>query len=185
MPSKEQSFLLRPAQAADMDAITSIYAHHVLHGNGTFETTPPCTNDMQQRWADVRQKGLPWLCAEQAGEVVGFAYANWFRPREAFRFCAEDSIYITPQAQGLGVGRALLHELMQQCEIFGIRKMVAVIGDSANHGSIALHKSLGFSHVATLPSCGWKFDSWLDIVIMERWLGTGDQTPPPTLQSST
>jgi L-amino acid N-acyltransferase YncA len=174
---------LRAAQAADMPHLAAIYGHHVLHGTGTFETTPPSPDDMLKRWADVRDKGLPWLCAERDGRVLGFAYANWFRPREAFRFCAEDSIYIAPEAIGQGVGRALLNELMQQCEAAGIRKMVAVVGDSANAGSIGLHQAMGFSLAATLPSCGWKFDRWLDIVILERWLGTGDRTPPPTLQT--
>lgn len=183
MPHPKLPARLRAATASDIPAITAIYAHHVLHGTGTFETTPPSAQDMLKRWADVQEKGLPWLCAEHEGEVVGFAYANWFRPREAFRFCAEDSIYISPQWQGHGVGRALLSELMQQCELAGIRKMVAVVGDSANTGSIGLHEAMGFSRAATLPSCGWKQDRWLDIVILERWLGTGNSTPPPTAQT--
>lgn len=182
MPCPTPEYLLRHALAADMPTVTQIYAHHVLHGTGTFETQPPTEQDMRQRWADVLGKGLPWLCAEQDGEVVGFAYANWFRPREAFRFCVEDSIYLAPQAQGKGLGRALLLELMQQCEALGMRKMVAVVGDSSNLSSIGLHQAMGFSPVATLPSCGWKHNRWLDIVILERWLGTGDQTPPPNLQ---
>lgn len=179
MFNPKPSATLRPAHESDMGAISAIYAHHVVHGTGTFEATPPSTSDMLKRWVDVRTKGLPWLCAEVKGQVVGFAYANWFRPREAFRFCAEDSIYIAPEMIGHGLGRALLSELMQQCEAAGLRKMVAVVGDSANQSSVGLHLAMGFSHAATLPSCGWKHDRWLDIVILERWLGTGDSTPPP------
>jgi L-amino acid N-acyltransferase YncA len=173
---------LRAVTEADFEAMTAIYSHHVRHGTGTFETTPPSHSEMLKRWADVRDKSLPWLCAERDGRVMGFAYANWFRPREAFRFCAEDSVYIAPEAIGQGLGRALLGELMQQCEAAGIRKMVAVVGDSANTHSIGLHQAMGFTCTTTLVSCGWKFDRWLDIVILERWLGTGDRTPPPTLQ---
>ena len=183
MPNAKPPVTLRPAQESDMEAISAIYAHHVVHGTGTVEATPPSPSDMLKRWADVHSKGLPWLCAEVDGQVVGFAYANWFRPREAFRFCAEDSIYIAPEMTGLGLGRALLGELMQQCEAAGIRKIVAVVGDSANQSSVGLHVAMGFSHAATLPSCGWKHDRWLDIVILERWLGTGDSTPPPKQQS--
>jgi L-amino acid N-acyltransferase YncA len=174
---------LRPATQADFEAITAIYSHHVQHGTGTFETVPPSHSDMLKRWDDVCAKGLPWLCAERDGKVIGFAYANWFRPREAFRFCAEDSVYIAPEAIGQGLGRALLVELMQQCEAVGIRKMVAVVGDSANVGSVSLHQAVGFSLATTLPACGWKQDRWLDIVILERWLGTGNSTPPPKLQT--
>ena len=183
MPNPKPPVTLRPAQESDMAAISAIYAHHVVHGTGTFEATPPSTSDMLKRWADVQSKGLPWLCAEVDGQVVGFAYANWFRPREAFRFCAEDSIYIAPEMTGLGLGRALLGELMQQCESAGIRKMVAVVGDSANVSSVGLHEAMGFTSAATLPSCGWKHDRWLDIVILERWLGPGDSTPPPKQQT--
>ena len=183
MLHSKPSVTLRPAQESDMAAISVIYAYHVVHGTGTFEATPPSTSDMLKRWDDVRSKGLPWLCAEVDDQVVGFAYANWFRPREAFRYCAEDSIYIAPEMTGLGLGRALLGELMQQCETAGIRKIVAVVGDSANQSSVGLHVAMGFTHAVTLPSCGWKHDRWLDIVILERWLGTGDSTPPPKQQT--
>lgn len=182
MPHPTPPVILRAALVSDMPAMAAIYGHHVVHGTGTFETTAPSESDMHKRWLDVYAKGLPWLCTELDGQVVGFAYANWFRPREAFRYCAEDSVYIAPQLQGHGLGQTLLRELMQQCEASGIRKMVAVVGDSANVGSIRLHETMGFTQAATLPACGWKHDRWLDIVILERWLGTGDSTPPPTLQ---
>ena len=170
--------LIRPSRDEDLPAITAIYAHNVLHGTGTFEITPPAQPDMATRRADVLTKGLPWLVAELDGQVVGFAYCNWLRPREAFRFAAEDSIYLAPASHGRGVGRALLTELCAQAERAGMRKMVAVIGDSANAGSIGLHAALGFVHTGLIRSCGWKFDRWLDIVYMEKALGYGDSTPP-------
>lgn len=171
--------LIRPSRDADIDAITSIYAHHVLHGTATFETEPPAAAEMAQRRADVLDKRLPWLVAEVDGLVQGYAYATWFRPRSAFRYCVEDSIYLAPGAQGRGLGRALMAELMTRCQLAGMRKMVAVIGDSANAGSIGLHRALGFTLVGTMAACGWKFERWLDIVIMERTLGLGHSTPAP------
>lgn len=170
--------LIRPCQDEDLDAVTHIYRHHVLHGTATFETSPPSVDDMRQRCQDVRAKGLPWLVATRHGDVVGYAYANWFRPRAAFRYCAEDSIYLAREATGQGIGRALLAELMSQCERAGMRKLVAVIGDSANDASIGLHRSMGFEPVGTLAHCGWKFNRWLDIVMMERSLGAGSGAPP-------
>lgn len=170
--------LIRPSSDADIDAITSIYAHHVLHGTATFETTPPSALEMAQRRSDVLSKGLPWLVVEVDGRVQGYAYANWFRPRDAFRYCAEDSIYLAPGMEGRGLGRALLAELLRCCERAGMRKMVAVIGDSANQGSIGLHRALGFAHAGTMAACGWKLGRWLDIVLMERALGPGGSTPP-------
>jgi L-amino acid N-acyltransferase YncA len=169
---------LRPAIDADIGAITTIYAHHVLHGTGTFETTPPTEEDMSGRRTDVLAKGLPYLVVEDASGVLGFAYCNWFKPRPAYRFSAEDSIYLAPAAQGLGLGRLLLTELMAQAERAGVRKLIAVIGDSANNGSIGLHKACGFTHVGVLSACGWKFDRWLDVVLMERSIGLGSATAP-------
>ena len=170
--------LLRAALDADLPAITAIYGHHVLEGTGTFETTPPSLDEMGQRRADVLSRGLPYLVAESGGRVLGFAYCNWFKPRPAYRFSAEDSIYIAPQAQRLGLGRSLLQALGQQAEAAGVRKLIAVIGDSANAGSIGVHTACGFSHVGVLKSCGWKFDRWLDVVLMEKVLGDGDNSPP-------
>jgi phosphinothricin acetyltransferase len=169
---------IRPAIDADIGAITAIYAHHVLHGTGTFETTPPNEEDMAGRRRDVLAKGLPYLVVEDAGGVLGFAYCNWFKPRPAYRFSAEDSIYLAPDAQGLGLGRLLLTELMAQAERAGVRKLIAVIGDSANNGSIELHKACGFTHVGILSACGWKFDRWLDVVMMERSIGLGSSAAP-------
>jgi phosphinothricin acetyltransferase len=125
---------------------------------------------------------LPWLAAESDGQVIGYAYANWFRPRPAFRYSAEDSIYVRHDGHRRGVGRALLAELTTRCERLGLRKLIAVIGGSANAGSIGLHQRLGFSHVGTMAGCGWKADQWLDVVLMERTLGAGQTLPPPDQQ---
>ncbi|MDM7950192.1 GNAT family N-acetyltransferase [Hydrogenophaga sp.] len=173
--------LIRPSHEQDLAAITRIYGHHVLKGTGTFETTPPSEADMTTRRADVLAKGLPWLVVEDNGAVVGFAYGNWFKPRPAYRFSVEDSIYMAPEAAGKGLGRALLAELMAALERAGVRRVMAVIGDSANAGSIGVHKALGFEVAGTIPSCGWKFDRWLDIVLMQRSLGVGDSTAPEAL----
>jgi L-amino acid N-acyltransferase YncA len=170
--------LIRPSTDADIAQITAIYAHHVLHGTGTFETTPPTESDMAARRADVLGKGLPYLVAEEEGRVLGFAYCQWFKPRPAYRFSAEDSIYLHPEAAGRGLGKQLLAALAAQAEAVGIRKLIAVIGDSGNAGSIGVHGALGFSRVGVFQSCGWKFGRWLDIVLMEKALGEGDRTPP-------
>ena len=170
--------LIRPSRDEDVAAITAIYRHHVLTGTGTFEIDPPTEADMASRRADVLSKGLPYLVAEDNGQVLGFAYCNWFKPRPAYRFSAEDSIYVAPGLAGKGLGRALLTALCQQVEAAGVRKMLAVIGDSANAGSIGVHAALGFTHTGTVRSCGWKFDRWLDVVLMEKPLGAGDSTPP-------
>jgi phosphinothricin acetyltransferase len=159
-------------------AIAAIYAHHVLHGTGTFETAPPTEIDMATRRADVLSKGLPYLVAEEDGRLLGFAYCQWFKPRPAYRFSAEDSIYLHPEASGRGVGRQLLAELARQAQAAGIRKLIAVIGDSANAGSIGVHRTLGFEHVGVFKSCGWKFGQWRDIVLMEKTIGAGDTTAP-------
>jgi len=170
--------LLRPSRDQDMDAIAAIYAHHVLHGTGTFETEAPSVQDMAARRADVLAKRLPYLVAEQDDQVVGFAYGNWFKPRPAYRYSVEDSIYLAPGQQRAGLGRALLAELLARCEAVGIRKVMAIIGDSANAGSIGLHRALGFSQVGVVESCGWKLGAWRDIVIMQKTLGTGSSAPP-------
>lgn len=170
---------IRPSRDEDVEAITSIYAHHVLHGTGTFEVDPPSATDMAGRRAEVLSRGLPWLVAVVDNRVCGFAYCNWFKPRPAYRFSAEDSIYLAPHAKGQGLGRALLAELASQAERAGVRKLIAVIGDSSNTGSIGVHRALGFQPVGVLASCGWKFDRWLDVVLMERTLGLGDTTAPP------
>lgn len=169
--------LIRPSRDEDMAAITAIYRHHVLTGTGTFEIDPPSEADMSARRADVLAKGLPYLVMENAGQVLGFAYCNWFKPRPAYRYSAEDSIYMAADAGRKGLGKALLTELCAQAERVGVRKLLAVIGDSANTGSIGVHRSVGFTPVGTITSCGWKFDRWLDVVMMEKPLGAGDRTP--------
>ena len=172
------ALLIRPATPADLPAITAVYAWNVLNGTGTFELEAPDLAEMTRRHADVTGKGLPWLVAERAGQVLGYAYANHFRPRRAYRFCLEDSIYLLPEAQGQGAGRLLLAELMARCEAAGTRQMLAVIGDSANLGSIGVHRTLGFEQVGLMKSAGWKFDRWLDVVVMQKSLGQGDAKAP-------
>ena len=170
--------LLRPSSADDVPAITEIYGWHVLNGTGTFELEAPDIAEMGRRRADVVGKDLPWLVAERSGDVLGYAYANHFRPRPAYRFCVEDSIYLAPAAAGQGVGRLLLAELLARCEAAGARQMLAVIGDSANVASVAVHRSLGFEPVGTLRAAGWKFERWLDVVLMQKRLGFGEATAP-------
>ena len=173
-PSPAASLRIRPSIDADLPAIQAIYAHAVEHGTGTFETEVPGVDEMGRRRQEVLGRNLPWLVAERDGDVLGYAYANYFRPRLAYRFCVEDSIYLSPAAQGKGVGRLLLAELMARCEAAGARQMLAVIGDAANAGSVGVHKALGFEHTGVLKSAGWKFGRWLDVVLMQRTLGLGD-----------
>jgi len=177
MPTRP--LLLRPSTPADLAAVRDIYAHAVTQGTGTFELEVPDPAEMARRRDDVLTKGLPWLVAEQDGQVLGYAYANHFRPRPAYRFSVEDSIYLHPEAQGRGVGRVLLAELVARCQAAGARQMLAVIGDSANQGSIGLHRALGFEPCGSLQSVGWKFGRWLDVVLMQRALGAGADSPPP------
>lgn len=170
--------VIRPSTPDDLAAITAIYGWNVKNGTGTFEIDAPDLSEMTRRRNDVLGKGLPWLVAERDGEVLGYAYANPFRTRPAYRFYLEDSVYLAPQAQGQGIGRLLLAELISRCEALGARQMVAVIGDSNNAGSIGLHRALGFEPVGTMRSAGWKFDRWLDVVLMQRTLGEGDGNAP-------
>lgn len=172
------TLLLRASADADLPAITAIYAHAVRHGTGTFELEPPTADEMAQRRRAIVAGGWPWLVAERAGEVIGYAYAGPFRPRPAYRFTVEDSIYLAESARGQGVGTALLRELMRLCEAAGARQMLAVIGDSANAGSIGVHRTLGFAHTGVMRDVGWKFERWLDVVIMQRALGAGSQGAP-------
>jgi L-amino acid N-acyltransferase YncA len=170
--------LIRPSTPADLSAITDIYAWNVMHGTGTFELEAPDAAEMARRIEDVSAKGLPWLVAERDGQVLGYAYANHFRPRKAYRFCVEDSIYLAPQAKGQGVGRLLLAELLARCEAAGARQMMAVIGDSSNVASLGVHRALGFAQVGLMTAAGWKFERWLDVVIMQKSLGLGQSAPP-------
>ena len=170
--------LLRPSTPADLPAITAIYAWNVAHGTGTFELEVPDQTEMTRRRDDVLSKDLPWLVAERDGQVLGYAYANHFRPRRAYRFCLEDSIYLADVAKGQGLGKLLLAELLARCEAAGARQMLAVIGDSANAGSIGVHRALGFEHVGVMAAAGWKFERWLDVVIMQKSLGLGSTSAP-------
>jgi phosphinothricin acetyltransferase len=171
------ALLIRPSTADDVPAIATIYGHAVEHGTGTFELDPPDTAEMARRRDDVLAKGLPWLVGERAGRVVGFAYANPFRPRAAYRFCLEDSIYLDPHAHRQNIGRLLLAELMAQCEARGARQMLAVIGDAANLGSVGVHRACGFEPCGVFKAAGWKFGRWLDVVLMQRALGVGASAP--------
>ncbi len=192
--------IIRASRADDLPQITAIYAHHVLNGTGSFETDAPTLAEMTARRNDVLAKGLPYIVAEgrairDAGpgfegnrQILGYAYCTWFKLRPAYRFSAENSVYIAHGLEGNGLGRALLAELAAQAEKMGIRKLIALIGDSGNAGSIGLHRSAGFTDVGVLKSCGWKFDQWLDVVLMEKALGFGDTSgiapaspPPPKL----
>jgi phosphinothricin acetyltransferase len=170
------SLLIRPSTAADLPAITAVYADAVLAGTGTFELEPPDGDEMGRRRDDVLAKGLPWLVAESSGRLLGYAYANHFRPRRAYRYALEDSVYLAAEARGRGIGRLLLAELVARCEAAGGRQMLAVIGDSDNTGSVALHASLGFRHVGCFNDVGHKFGRWLDVVLMQRALGAGNAT---------
>ena len=176
--SNDPVLTLRPSTAGDVAACAEIYREAVRNGTGTFELDEPDDAEMARRREAILAQGLPWLVAEQGGELLGYAYANQFRPRQAYRFCVEDSIYLAPAARGRGVGRLLLAELVGRCEALGIRQMLAVIGDSANRGSIGVHLACGFGHTGTFAAAGWKFDRWLDVVMMQRRLGAGADTVP-------
>jgi L-amino acid N-acyltransferase YncA len=169
---------IRDATPADIAATQAIYAHHVLHGLGTFETAPPGVEEMQRRYAQITGDGFPYLVAEEPGRLLGYAYANHFRTRAAYRNTVEDSIYIAADAMGRGVGTRLLNALIERCTALGLRQMLAVIGDSANAGSIGVHRGCGFEHTGVMKAVGRKFDRWVDVVIMQRALGAGSDTPP-------
>lgn len=170
--------LIRPSTEADLAAIQAIYAHAVQHGTGTFETEVPDLAEMARRRSEVLGRQLPWLVACEGETVIGYAYANYFRPRLAYRFCLEDSIYLHPEHQGKGTGRLLLTELITRSEALGARQMLAVIGDAANQGSIGVHAALGFVHTGKLANAGWKFGRWLDVILMQRQLGPGASSAP-------
>ncbi len=170
---------VRDSTPADVPAITAIYAHAVTHGCASFETEPPDAAEMARRRDAVLALGLPHLVALRGGDVVGYAYASTYRPRPGYRYTVENSIYVAPAAQRAGVGRALLPVLIARCTAAGKRQMIAVIGDSANEASIALHRAFGFADAGVLRSVGFKFGRWLDSVLMQRALGDGDATVPP------
>ena len=170
--------IIRDATEADAFALAAIYGDAVLHGFGTFEEDPPTSADMDGRRRAVMDMGLPYLVAEIDGQVLGFAYAGPFRPRAAYRYTLEDSVYVSPDAKGKGVGRAVLTAVIEACEALGIRQLMAVIGDTENAGSIGLHKALGFEQMGVGRSVGFKHGRWVDIVHMQKALNGGDTTLP-------
>lgn len=169
---------IRDADEADMAAVQAIYAPHVLTGLASFEEEPPSVAEMAARRREVLERGLPWLVAELDGRIVGYAYATGYRRRRAYRFTLENSVYVADGFLGRGVGTALLAALIARCEAGPWRQMIAVIGDSANAGSIALHRRLGFMTIGILPAVGFKHGRWVDSVFMQRPLGAGDTTAP-------
>jgi len=176
MPALE----IRPTTEADLPAITEIYEYAVLHGTATFELIPPDLAEMTRRFRALTDGGYPYLVATLDGEVAGYAYAGAYRPRPAYRFTVENSIYLDPSFHRRGVGSLLLERLISECEARGFRQMIAVIGDSANAGSIGVHTKSGFKMIGTHPNVGLKFGRWLDTVMMQRDLGEGASTVPVT-----
>jgi phosphinothricin acetyltransferase len=170
--------LIRDADEEDLGAIARIYAHHVHHGLASFEEVPPTIEELRARRAAVLDSGLPCLAAELHGEVVGYAYASTYRPRPAYRYTIEDSVYVEEGLRGVGLGSTLLAALIERCETGPWRQMLAVIGDSANAGSIALHRRLGFRYVGNFEAVGFKLGRWVDTVLMQRPLGAGDGSRP-------
>jgi L-amino acid N-acyltransferase YncA len=170
--------LIRPAAAADIGAITRIYADAVVRGTATFEIEPPDEAEMARRLEALSARRFPYLAAEHAGAIAGYAYAGPYRDRRAYDWCVEDSIYVAPQFHRKGIGRRLLAGLVAAAEARGFRQMIAVIGDSAQAGSIAVHARAGFAHIGTLRSVGFKHERWLDTILMQRSLGSGDTTMP-------
>ena len=168
---RSNSYLVRHAEETDLGAITRIYTHYVLNGAATFELDPPDLVTMQQRRAGILALGLPFLVAESHGTVLGYAYASLYRPRPAYRFTIEDSIYVDAEYTGRGCGRALLSALIDICSKGSWRQMIAGIGDSANVRSVHLHEGFGFQHVGTLQAVGFKFEKWVDTVLMQKSLG--------------
>lgn len=169
---------IRPATDADIPAIHAIYAHHVLHGTGTFDEDPPPEAELRDKLHHVLDEGWSWLVATDDTGVLGYAYYTQFRDRSAYRYCVENSIYVRDDVRGQGVGKALVAQLIDDATAKGMRQMIAVIGDSENVGSIGVHASLGFQRVGVLRSAGVKFGRWLDVVYMQRALGRGDANMP-------
>lgn len=173
-------FTIRAAVEADFAAVQRIYAHHVMTGLASFEETPPDLPEMIRRWRSIADEGLPYVVAEVTTEraIAGYAYAAPYRPRSAYRFSVEDSIYLDPRFHGRGLGRTLLTRLIEDATALGKRQMIAVIGDSANQASIGLHRALGFEMTGTFHAIGLKFGRWVDTVLMQRELGLGASATP-------
>ena len=160
--------VIRPATAPDINAVAAIYAYHVNHSTGTFETEAPDSLEMTRRWKEVEARSLPWLVAEENAEITGYAYAAPYRTRAAYRQTVEDSIYVRADRVGTGLGKLLMPALISATQACGMHQMVAVIGDSANHPSITLHRRFGFYDAGLLRAVGLKFGCWLDTVFMQR-----------------
>jgi L-amino acid N-acyltransferase YncA len=175
--------VIRPSREGDVAQIAAIYGYHVLHGLASFEEVPPDIDELASRRRDILARGLPYLVAERSGRVLGYCYAGPYRTRSAYRFTLEDSIYIDQAEVGRGLGRALLATLLDRCTKLGYRQMVAVIGGSKTWPSIRLHAALGFARTGLLPAVGFKFGSWVDIVLMQRALGPGETVPPAEISS--
>ena len=171
--------IIRAAEEADVEGIHAIYCHEVLEGTASFELEPPTVEEMRRRFANVREAGFPYLVATLGDRVAGYAYVIAYRPRPAYRYTVENSVYVARWARRRGVAAALLEGLVAECERLGFRQMVAVIGDSAHVASIELHRKLGFRMVGTLENVGYKFEKWLDTVIMQRPLGAGADAVGP------
>ncbi|MEO7727747.1 MAG: N-acetyltransferase family protein [Burkholderiales bacterium] len=169
---------IRAAITADIPAITAIYRQHVLHGLASFEIEPPDTAEMTRRFRAISELGLPYFVATMGGRLAGYAYAATYRARPAYRFTVEDSVYVDGELPGQGIGSALMPALIAGCAAAGRRQIIAVIGDSANHGSIKLHEKFGFKHVGLLPAVGFKFGRWVDSVLMQRDVGQGRLSLP-------
>ena len=172
------SITIRPVSPQDMPDITAIYAHAVLHGTASFEMEPPTEAEMTARRQSLESGDFPYLVADIGGRIAGYAYAGPYRPRIAYRYAVEDSVYIHPDAHRQGIGRRLLSELIAQAEARGFRQMIAVIGDSAQTSSIELHRLLGFAPVGRFANIGFKHGRWLDSILMQRALGEGAATLP-------
>ena len=169
---------IRAASAADIPAITAIYAHAVTHGTASFELEPPDAAEMARRRQALVDGGFPYLVADAEGVVAGYAYAGAYRPRPAYRWSVEDSVYVSPTMHRRGIGAMLLRHLIEEAEQRGFRQMIAVIGDSAQTASIELHRAAGFRHIGAVEHVGFKFGRWLDTVLMQRALGRGHAVPP-------
>jgi phosphinothricin acetyltransferase len=173
-----EPFQVRDATEADVAQIAAIYAHEVEHGISTFEEVTPSAQDIASRMTNIRRLGLPYLVAERAGKVLGYAYAGQFHPRAAYRYTLEDTVYIHKDARRQGVAQALLDALLARCEALGARQMMALITSVPDSPSIALHQKLGFHSMGVAPSVGYKFGRWLDVAYMQRPIGAADTTPP-------
>ncbi len=172
------------AEEKHIPAIRDIYAHHVIHGTGSFETAPPDTQEMLARLEKIHSLGLPWVVALQEDKVIGYCYLTRYRERYAYRYTLEDSIYIAPAAQRQGAGNALLRHVIDWAETHGYRQLIAMVGDSNNQGSLKVHQQVGFTEIGTLKDVGFKHGRWLDTVLLQRALGEGNSTLPADVDAA-